>query len=114
MGMAYASKPLSLRQTNGGDFMNSQENNQNSVLTPVEELWLKVIGAHSEPGDIPSEFDERKPCDILYSNMTDARLRLCERTGIDFEDHDLLEIIESLERIGKLCALRMYDYGTKA
>jgi len=48
---------------------------------------------------------------MLYQKVCDARLRLSERAGIDFEDRDLLEIIESLEEIGKICALKMFDYG---
>lgn len=63
---------------------------------------------------IPCEFDEGKPCDKLYEQVSAARLRLCGRTGIDFEDYDLLDIIEGLEEIGKICALKMFDYGVQS
>lgn len=63
--------------------------------------------------DIPFEFEDGKPCSDLYGKVCDARLRIAERTGIDFEDRDLLEIIESMEGIARLCALKMYDYGVK-
>lgn len=63
--------------------------------------------------EIPCEFDEGRPCGALYGKVCDARLRLAERTGIDFEDRDLMDVIENLEEIGKLCALRMYDYGAQ-
>ena len=63
--------------------------------------------------EIPCEFDEGRPCAELYAKVCDARLRLAERTGIDFEDRDLLDMIENLEAIAKLCALSMYDYGAR-
>ncbi len=77
----------------------------------LEHLWLAVNGELMDPGDIPDEFAPGKPCDLLYGEVTDARLRLAERTGIDFEDRDLLTIIEGLEKIGKYCAFAMYQYG---
>ena len=73
-----------------------------------ERMTVQLV--HPDP-EIPCEFDEGKPCDKLYEKVTDARLRLCERTGIGFEDRDLLDIIEGLEEIGKYCALKMFDYG---
>jgi len=77
----------------------------------AEELYNQVAGiTYAQPG-IQDEFEEGRPCWELYSRVSDARLRLAERTGIDFEDRDLLEIIEGLEEIGKLLALRMYQYG---
>ena len=73
-----------------------------------ERMTVQLV--HPDP-EIPYEFDEGKPCDKLYEKVTAARLRLCARTGLDFEDRDLLDIIEGLEEIGKLCALKMFDYG---
>ena len=73
-----------------------------------ERMTVQLVRPDPE---IPCEFDEGKPCDRLYGQVTDARLRLCQRTGLDFEDRDLLDIIEGLEEIGKLCALKMFDYG---
>ncbi len=63
--------------------------------------------------EIPCEFDEGKPCEELYGRVCDARLRLAERTGIDFEDRDVLEIVECMEKISEICALKMYDYGVQ-
>lgn len=75
-----------------------------------ERMTVQLVRPDPE---IPCEFDSGKPCDVLYGKVTDARLRLCERTGLDFEDRDLLDIIEGLERIGKICALKMFDYGKR-
>ena len=75
-----------------------------------ERMTIQLVRPDPE---IPCEFDEGKPCEELYGRVCDARLRLSERTGIGFEDRDVLEIIESLEEIGKICALKMYDYGAR-
>lgn len=75
-----------------------------------ERMTVQLV--HPDP-EIPCEFAGGKPCDKLYAQVCDARLRLCERTGLDFEDRDLLDIIEGLEEIGKLCALKMFDYGVR-
>ena len=63
--------------------------------------------------DIPCEFDEGKPCDLLYEQVCEARARIAERTGLDFEDHDLLAMVEGLEEIGKVLAMKMFEYGVK-
>lgn len=60
---------------------------------------------------IENEFAEGKPCDLLYQKVTEARERLCKRTGIDFEDADILEIISGMEKISEICALKMYQYA---
>ena len=79
-----------------------------------EQIYERMTVQFTDPDpEIPCEFDEGKPCEELYGRVCDARLRLSERTGIGFEDRDVLEIIESLEEIGKICALKMYDYGAR-
>lgn len=81
-------------------------------LTPEElkTLWLRINGHLVDQGDVPNEFADGAPCDMLYGAVCDARERLSERTGIDFEDRDVLAIIESLEEIGRRCAFRMVEY----
>lgn len=79
-----------------------------------EQIYKRMTVQFTEPDpEIPCEFDEDRPCAKLYGQVCDARLRLAERTGIDFEDRDLMDVIENLEAIAKLCALRMYDYGAR-
>lgn len=82
-----------------------------NAMTPQEELWLKVMGMHAQPDGIPSEFEEGSPCMKLYDRIDDARVRLCERFGIDFEDPDMLEILNCEDEICKLVGCRMYRYG---
>lgn len=60
---------------------------------------------------VEDEFADGKPCGLLYERVTDARERLCERTGIDFEDADILAIISGMEEIAEICALKMYHYA---
>lgn len=79
-----------------------------------EEIYERMTIQFVQPDpEIPCEFDDGKPCAELYNKVCDARLRLSERTGIDFEDYDLLEIIRYMEEIAKLCSLQMYDYGVR-
>ena len=79
-----------------------------------EEIYDYMTVGFVVPGAvIPYEFEDGKPCMELYGRVCDARERICERTGIDFEDRDLLEMVECMEEIAKICALKMYDYGVK-
>lgn len=76
----------------------------------LEALWLRINGQPVDQGDVPDEFTDGAPCCLLYSRMYDARERLSERAGIGFEDRDALEVIESLEEIGRRGAFRMAEY----
>lgn len=79
-----------------------------------EEIYERMITEYVVPDpEIPCEFEDGKPCSELYGKVYDARERISERTGIDFEDRDLMEIVESLEEIAKICSLKMFDYGVK-
>ena len=73
-----------------------------------QEIYNQMIGAVY---NVENEFADGKPCSELYGRVNDARLRLAERTGIDFEDRDVMEIVESLEEIAKIGSLKMFDYG---
>lgn len=79
-----------------------------------EQIYERMTVQFTEPDpEIPCEFDNGRLCAELYGQVCDARLRLAERTGIGFEDRDLMDMIENMEAIAKLCALRMYDYGAR-
>ena len=79
-----------------------------------EEIYEHMTMHFIPPNpEISCEFDEGKPCEELYGRVCDARLRLTERTGIDFEDRDVLEIVECMEKIAEICALKMFDYGVQ-
>ena len=54
-----------------------------------EEIYDYMTVGFVVPGAvIPYEFEDGKPCMELYGRVCDARERICERTGIDFEDRD--------------------------
>lgn len=77
-----------------------------------EQIYERMTVQFISPDPkIPCEFDDGKPCDLLYEKVCNARERIAERTGLDFEDRDLLEMVEGMEEIGKVLALKMYEYG---
>lgn len=73
-------------------------------------LWLRLNGQLIDQGDVPNLFTEGSPCDKLYDAVIRARLSLAQRTGINFEDHDLLEIMACLEEIGRHCAFHASNF----
>lgn len=72
-------------------------------------LWLQLNGQLTDQGGVPDLFADGSACDRLYAQVTAARERLAQRTGISFEDHDLLDIISGLEEIGRRCAFQAAD-----
>ena len=79
-----------------------------------EYIYDRMTAQYATPDPlIPCEFEEGKPCMELYGRVCDARERIADRTGLDFEDRDLMDIVESLESIAKICALKMFEYGVK-
>lgn len=75
-----------------------------------EYMTIRLVTPNPE---IPCEFDEGKPCDLLYEEVCEARASIAERTGLDLEDRDLLAMVEGMEEIAKELALKMYEYGVK-
>ena len=75
----------------------------NGFLT--EELLLLP-----EQHIIEDEFAEGKECCLLYEGVYQAGRNLCERLGED-EDEDVEAILNGMERITKLLAMKMYEYG---
>ena len=59
---------------------------------------------------IEDEFAEGKECCLLYEGVYQAGQNLCERLGED-EDEDVETILNGMERITKLLAMKMYEYG---
>ncbi len=69
-------------------------------------------GSFSLPGQaaIEDEFAEGKECCLLYEGVYRAGRNLCERLGED-EDEDVETIISGMEKIARVLAMRMYEYG---
>lgn len=74
-----------------------------------EEIYSQMTGTgESYIGD---EFQPGGACYDYYYNVYEARERLAERTGIDFEDEDIMAIVENMEKIVEICSYKMFDYG---
>jgi predicted site-specific integrase-resolvase len=48
----------------------------------------------------------------LYQEVFDANRRLCERLGVD-EDKDIEHLINNMQDIAKILAMKMFDYGMR-
>ena len=59
---------------------------------------------------IEDEFAEGKECCILYEGIYQAERNLCERLGED-ENEDVETILNSMEKITRILAMKMYEYG---
>lgn len=71
----------------------------------VEEMLSLPVQAAVE-----DEFAEDKECCLLYEGVYRAGRSLCERLGED-EDEDVETILNGMERIARVLALKMYEYG---
>ena len=63
-----------------------------------------------EPCAIEDEFAEGKECCLLYEVIYRAERNLCERFGED-ENEDVETILNSMEKIARILAMKMYEYG---
>lgn len=55
-------------------------------------------------------FADGTECNKLLEKMYQAKLRLCEKIGVN-EDVDVEIIFDSMEEIMKIISLKMYYYG---
>jgi hypothetical protein len=73
--------------------------------------WYNLEGTFiPESSMVENEFDDGKPCAVLYQEVFDANRRLCERLGVD-EDKDIEHLINNMQDIAKILAMKMFDYG---
>lgn len=59
---------------------------------------------------IEDEFAEGKECCLLYEGIYQAERNLCERLGED-ENEEVETILNGMERITRILAMKMYEYG---
>lgn len=79
-----------------------------------EQIYERMTVEFVTPDpDIPCAFGEGQPCAELYDQVSTARERIADRTGLDFEDADLLAMVEGMEKIARILALKMYEYGAR-
>ena len=67
-----------------------------------------------QPGDpqVENLFAEGRECEKLYEEVYAAKLRLCERLGVE-EDKDAEVMVDSLLKICEIMGKRMYRYGVE-
>lgn len=76
------------------------------------DLAYDLLNGYLEGGPPSAAIvEERAKVDALVNVIYQHRLRLCNRTGLDFEDRDLLEIVSTYDRMNQLIAHFMYDQG---
>ena len=82
-----------------------------------EQIFEKMNGFLTEellilPGQhvVEDEFAEGKECCLLYEGIYQAERNLCERLGED-ENEDVETILNGMERITRILAMKMYEYG---
>lgn len=62
---------------------------------------------------VADEFADGKECARLYEEVYRAKLELCRRLG-ETENREIEIIIRNMERISRVLAIRMYEYGRGA
>jgi hypothetical protein len=73
--------------------------------------WYNMNGAFiPESNMVVNEFADGKTCATLYQEVFDANRRLCDRLGED-EDKDIELMINNMQDITKILAMKMFDYG---
>lgn len=79
----------------------------------AEDVYATLTNDLIEPYQVPgveNAFAEGSPCSILYQQVYQANLHLCER--LDQEtDPDVELIINNLLEINKHLCIKMYHYG---
>lgn len=84
---------------------------QKQLLYDMMNGFLEDIPV-SEDNLIENEFAEGKEGAELYENVYLAKTNLCGRLGVN-EDKDIETIIDCMEKITRLLAMKMYEYGFK-
>lgn len=84
-----------------------------------EQIFDKINGFLTEENPslpdqslIEDEFADGKECCLLYEGVYQAGRNLCERLGED-EDKDVETILNGMEKITRVIAMKMYEYGSR-
>ena len=82
----------------------------------IEDIYYTLIGVMNEEHcvtGVENLFIEGSACQCAYSEMLEAYARLRDRLGIETEDADVEDIINSLMSIEKAVSMKMFEYGMK-
>ena len=82
----------------------------------IEKVYYTLIGMLNEEhcvSSVENLFTEGSECERAYDEMLEAYGRLRNRLGVLNEDADVETIINSLLKIQRLVATKMFEYGRK-
>ena len=86
---------------------------KNAFMEAVYGTLLGVLEDEACISDVQCLFEEGMPCHTLYSNMLAAYDRVRQRLGMENEDPDIEEIINSLLKISQITGYEMFCCGTR-
>ena len=77
----------------------------------AEKIYLSMLGELTEPvPGVRNAFAPGQPCERLYRQIYEAKVRLCEQLGEE-ENDDLETIFDCFFEINRQMCLRMYRLG---
>lgn len=77
----------------------------------AEKVYLSMLGELTEPvPGVRNAFAPGQPCERLYRQIYEAKVRLCEQLGEE-ENDDLETILDCFFEINRQMCLRMYRLG---
>lgn len=80
------------------------------IFEKMNGFLMEELPILPEQHVIEDEFAEGKECCLLYEGIYQAERNLCERLGED-ENEDVETILNGMERITRILAMKMYEYG---
>lgn len=76
------------------------------------DLAYRLLNGFIEVEDITTQrLDGFKQIAFLEEKIYQHRFKLSNRAGLEFEDEDLEAIVDTYEKLNRLCAELMYDQG---
>ena len=81
----------------------------------IDDVYYTLDGQMTMEGGIPgveNAFESGKPCDLLYAEVYNANMRLCQRLGVD-EDMGDSDVDTIFMQICEIMGKKMYEYGAK-
>lgn len=88
-------------------------------MDQLDKLFQSIYGdlngayiSPTAPFPVEDAFAERTPCNVLYREVFDCKVRLNDRLNED-EDPDIEKIIDNLLEIAEILSKKMFEYGVK-
>ena len=81
----------------------------------INLVYDTLAGLTAEPHCLPgveNAFAPGAPCDTLYLQAYEARLRICQRLGVD-SDPDMEFLFHNMEEISRILGCKMFACGAE-